>query len=115
MTQNALAAILACLQFGIDPEIIVKGVTSFYPGEAQTPGRMNIYQFKQCQVMVDFAHNPEGFTGIAAFLKSNHAKYKIGIIVGTGDARKFAGVLYFTTLIALFGFEQSHTLFQKPG
>ncbi len=87
MTQNALAAILACLQFGIDPEIIVKGVTSFYPGEAQTPGRMNIYQFKQCQVMVDFAHNPEGFTGIAAFLKSNHAKYKIGIIVGTGDRK----------------------------
>jgi UDP-N-acetylmuramyl tripeptide synthase len=87
MTQNALAAILACLQFGIDPEIIVKGVTSFYPGEAQTPGRMNIYQFKQCQVMVDFAHNPEGFTGIAAFLKSNHANYKIGIIVGTGDRK----------------------------
>jgi len=88
MTQNALAAILACLKFGIEPAVIAKGVSSFYPGEEQTPGRMNIYQFKHCQVMVDFAHNPEGFMGIAAFLKSYHAKYKIGIIVGTGDRKE---------------------------
>jgi cyanophycin synthetase len=73
MTQNALAAILACLKFGVEPALIVKGVSSFYPGEAQTPGRMNIYQFKHGQVMVDFAHNPEGFSGIASFLKANKA------------------------------------------
>lgn len=87
MTQNALAAMLACLQFGIDPSVIVKGVSSFFPGEAQTPGRMNIYKFKHCQVMVDFAHNPEGFIGIAAFMKNVNASYKIGIIVGTGDRK----------------------------
>jgi cyanophycin synthetase len=87
MTQNALAAMLACLQFGIDPTVIVKGVSSFFPGEAQTPGRMNIYKFKHCQVMVDFAHNPEGFIGIAAFMKNVNASYKIGIIVGTGDRK----------------------------
>jgi cyanophycin synthetase len=87
MTQNALAAMLACLQFGIDPTVIVKGVSSFFPGEAQTPGRMNIYKFKHCQVMVDFAHNAEGFIGIAAFMKNVNASYKIGIIVGTGDRK----------------------------
>ena len=87
MTQNALAAILACLKFGVEPAFIVKGVSSFYPGEAQTPGRMNIYQFKHGQVMVDFAHNPEGFSGIASFLKANKADYKVGIIVATGDRK----------------------------
>jgi cyanophycin synthetase len=87
MTQNALAAILACLKFGVEPALIVKGVSSFYPGEAQTPGRMNIYQFKHGQVMVDFAHNPEGFSGIASFLKANKADYKVGIIVATGDRK----------------------------
>jgi cyanophycin synthetase len=87
MTQNALAAMLACLQFGIDQTVIVKGVSSFFPGEAQTPGRMNIYKFKHCQVMVDFAHNAEGFIGIAAFMKNVNASYKIGIIVGTGDRK----------------------------
>jgi UDP-N-acetylmuramyl tripeptide synthase len=87
MTQNALAAILACLKFGIEPTIIAKGVSGFFPGETQTPGRMNIYQFKHCKVMVDFAHNPEGFLGIASFLKSINDTYKIGIIVGTGDRK----------------------------
>jgi cyanophycin synthetase len=37
--------------------------------------------------MVDFAHNPEGFLGIASFLKSINDTYKIGIIVGTGDRK----------------------------
>lgn len=87
MTQNALAAILACLLFGIEPLKIAEAVSSFFPSEAQTPGRMNIYQFKNCKVMVDFAHNPEGFMGIANYLQSIKSTCKIGIIVGTGDRK----------------------------
>lgn len=35
--------------------------------------------------MVDFAHNPEGFSGIRDFLSSIDSPNKIGIITGTGD------------------------------
>lgn len=37
--------------------------------------------------MIDFAHNPAGFTGIKAFLDHIDSPLKIGIIAGTGDRR----------------------------
>ena len=117
MTQNALAAILTCLLFGIDAHVIAKAVSCFYPSEAQTPGRMNIYKFKKCQLLVDFAHNPEGFAGIAAFLKNVDSNVKIGIIVGTGDRKiedikqlgKLSAGMFDVVLIHQVKFLRGHT------
>jgi cyanophycin synthetase len=88
MIQNALAAILATSLFGIDTEIIAQGLNSFFPSAEQTPGRMNIFEFDNCRVMVDFAHNPDGFRGIRDFMATIDSPYKIGIIVGTGDRKE---------------------------
>ena len=60
---------------------------TFIPSSAQTPGRMNIFDFKDYKVMIDFAHNADGFTGIKEFLTTIDSPYKIGIITGTGDRR----------------------------
>ncbi|MBK7693401.1 MAG: hypothetical protein IPI30_03470 [Saprospiraceae bacterium] len=43
------------------------------------------FDFPDFKVMVDFAHNPEGFSGIRDFLKTINSPYHIGIITGTGD------------------------------
>jgi UDP-N-acetylmuramyl tripeptide synthase len=88
MIQNALAAALATSLFGIDTEIIAQGLNSFFPSAEQTPGRMNIFEFNNCRVMVDFAHNPDGFAGIRDFMATIDSPYKIGIIVGTGDRKE---------------------------
>ena len=87
MIENVLAATLACLNFGVDASIITNGLNSFFPSAEQTPGRMNIFEFKNCKVLVDFAHNVDGFIGIKDFLYSVNSKNKIGIIVGTGDRK----------------------------
>jgi cyanophycin synthetase len=87
MTQNALAAVLAAHIFGINKDTIARGLKTFLPSPEQTPGRMNIYEFPHCKVLVDFAHNPVGFIGIRNFMKPITASKKIGIIVGTGDRR----------------------------
>jgi cyanophycin synthetase len=47
--------ILACLQ-------------TFIPSAAQTPGRMNIFEFKKFKV-IDFAHNASGYKGIESTYK----------------------------------------------
>ena len=60
---------------------------TFIPSAAQTPGRMNIFDFKEYKVMIDFAHNADGFKGIKEFLSTIDSPYKIGIITGTGDRR----------------------------
>ena len=87
MIANVLAASLASYLYGFKTDDISLSLKTFLPGAAQTPGRMNIFEFKKFKVMIDFAHNPTGYLGIEDFLSSIDAKKKIGIIAGVGDRR----------------------------
>jgi cyanophycin synthetase len=87
MVYNVLAATLAAYVYGIKIEDIRTSLETFIPSSAQTPGRMNIFDFRDYKVMIDFAHNADGFNGIREFLSTVESPYKIGIITGTGDRR----------------------------
>ncbi len=87
MIANGLAATLASYLYGFKTEDIKLSLATFLPGAAQTPGRMNIFEFSKFKVMIDFAHNPNGYRGIEDFMKSVDATRKIGIISGVGDRR----------------------------
>jgi cyanophycin synthetase len=87
MVANVLAATLASYLWGFKTEDIKLSLTTFIPGAAQTPGRMNIFNFKKFKVMIDFAHNPAGYLGVEEFLHSINSTHKIGIIAGVGDRR----------------------------
>jgi cyanophycin synthetase len=87
MTQNVLAASLATFVWGFKIEDIRLSLETFIPSVAQTPGRMNIFELKDCKIMVDFAHNPDGLRGIKDFLSTLDIKRSTGIISGTGDRR----------------------------
>lgn len=87
MIANAIAASLAGYLYGFNLEDIRSSLTTFLPGAAQTPGRMNIFDFRKFKVLVDFAHNPAGYLGIEDFLNSVDSTNKIGIISGIGDRR----------------------------
>ncbi len=87
MVQNVLAATLAAYTYGFKTEDIALSLETFIPSAAQTPGRMNIFDFKDYKVMIDFAHNADGFRGIKEFLSTIVSPAKIGIITGTGDRR----------------------------
>ncbi len=87
MIENVLAATLAASIYGLKTEIISEALKTFYPSPEQTPGRMNIFEINGNQLLVDFAHNPDGFAGIRDFLTNVKSDFKIGIIVGTGDRK----------------------------
>ncbi len=87
MIYNVLAATLASFVYGFKIEDIRMSLETFIPSAAQTPGRMNIFNFKEYKVMIDFAHNADGFRGIKEFLSTIESTSKIGIITGTGDRR----------------------------
>lgn len=87
MIENILAAVLAAFLKGIKIDDIKVPLQSFVPSPVYTPGRMNIFDFKDFKVMIDFAHNPDGFKAIGKFLSTINCTYKIGIIAGTGDRR----------------------------
>jgi cyanophycin synthetase len=87
MVANTLAATLASYVYGFTIEDIKTNLETFIPSASQTPGRMNIFDFKEYKVLIDFAHNADGFRGIKEFLSGVDSPYKIGIITGTGDRR----------------------------
>ena len=87
MIANVLAATLASYLWGFKTEDISLSLQTFIPSAAQTPGRMNVFDFKKFKVLIDFAHNPAGYRGVEEYLQSVEANRKIGIIAGVGDRR----------------------------
>lgn len=87
MIQNVLAATLASYLYGFEPANIRMSLQTFIPSATQTPGRMNVFEFKKFKIMIDFAHNVAGYLAIEDYLTFIEASKKIGIIAGVGDRR----------------------------
>jgi len=87
MISNVLAASLATYLYGFEIEDIANSLRTFIPSAQLTPGRLNVFKFKNFKVLIDFAHNAAGYEAIEDYLKSIEATKKIGIISGVGDRR----------------------------
>ncbi|MBA3648225.1 MAG: cyanophycin synthetase [Chitinophagales bacterium] len=85
--QNILPAVLSCFMRGIKIEDIRSALETFIPSPATTPGRMNLFQFKNFQVLVDYAHNTAGLEQLSKFVEKIDGKPKVGVIAGVGDRR----------------------------
>ncbi|MEO1339589.1 MAG: cyanophycin synthetase [Cyanobacteria bacterium J06635_13] len=86
MIANALASCLAAFAQGVDIEQIRQGVRTFRMSAEQTPGRMNLFNVKDYQVLLDYAHNPHGFKAVGDFVR-NWEGIKIGVVGAPGDRR----------------------------
>lgn len=84
---NALAATLTAYIRDFKTEDIRQALQTFVPSPALTPGRMNMFRFKNFNVMLDYAHNTHGIQAIGKFVNSIEASLKVGIIAGVGDRR----------------------------
>ena len=88
MIQNVLPAVLAGFVRNFKIEDMRLALETFIPSPTQTPGRMNMFQFKHFQIMVDYAHNTAGFTALGKFVEKMNGSPKVGIIAGVGDRRE---------------------------
>jgi cyanophycin synthetase len=86
MIKNMLAASLAAYLCKIDVQKIRDGLRSFIASAELTPGRMNLFRFKQRELMIDYAHNVDGFREIKKYVDSLNV-HKTGIIAVAGDRR----------------------------
>jgi cyanophycin synthetase len=84
---NTLSSVIACYLSGIGLEDIKLGLQTLIPSPVQTPGRLNLFEFRNFKFLVDFAHNPAGLTLLCDFVNKLDSTYKVGIISGTGDRR----------------------------
>ena len=84
---NVLAATLAVYVRDFKIEDIKLALQTFIPSPALTPGRMNMFHFRNYSVMVDYAHNTHGLNAVGKFVTAYDASVKVGIIAGVGDRR----------------------------
>jgi cyanophycin synthetase len=87
MVANVLPSIAAGIVSGFTIEDIRTALTTFIPSPELTPGRMNLFEFAHCQLMLDYAHNASGFEGIQKYMTNIDSSTKICIIGATGDRR----------------------------
>ncbi|MBR9914927.1 MAG: cyanophycin synthetase [Algicola sp.] len=87
MIQNVLAAVLAAHVQGISIEDMKAGLETFIPSASQTPGRLNLFEFNDFTILLDYAHNPAGMRALQNFTNELEATVKVGIIAGIGDRR----------------------------
>lgn len=87
MIQNILPAVLAAFVSHFSLEKIKEGLRIFYPTPENLPGRMNLFKFPQCNIMIDYAHNEGAFNEIKNYLDTINCSIKIGIIGAAGDRR----------------------------
>ncbi|MFT5820146.1 MAG: cyanophycin synthetase [Crocinitomix sp.] len=88
MIQNVLPAILAANIQGISIEDMRAALETFIPSASQTPGRLNLFEFNDFKVLLDYAHNPAGMRALQKFVNNLEATIKVGIIAGIGDRRE---------------------------
>lgn len=88
MIQNILPAIIAADAQNIAIQDMKAALQTFIPSAAQTPGRLNLYTFKEFQVLLDYAHNRAGMRGLQKFIDAMEVSKKVGIIAGIGDRRE---------------------------
>lgn len=84
---NTLGAVLAAYVSDVSLENIRTALETFVPSPALTPGRMNIFKFRDFTVMLDYAHNTHGMQAIGKFVAQVNASHKVGIVAGVGDRR----------------------------
>jgi len=65
---NAMHAIAATYLAGISRDAIRKAMACFSSGYESTPGRLNVFDDLPFRVIMDFAHNPDGFEKLCDFV-----------------------------------------------
>ena len=81
---NLLATIAACRAFGVEQEVLLKGLIGF-SSCANNPGRANLYRLNGGHVMVDYGHNSDAFAAICRMASNWKDRRVTGIITVPGD------------------------------
>jgi cyanophycin synthetase len=86
-TANAMAAALAAYLTNVNLEDIRTGLKTFNTNFYLSPGRLNLIQVRDFQVLIDYAHNIEAYRNITQFIHKLSADRRIGIVAAPGDRR----------------------------
>ncbi len=90
---NCAAAALAANALGIAPDIIAGVLQRFGQHPSDNPGRLERYTIGGLQLLVDYAHNPEGLDGLLKVAAGLRGQGRLALLLGQAGNRKDEDIL----------------------
>ena len=99
---NVAGAALAALALGVSPGTIASVLARFGAHPADNPGRLMRYDYRGAQVLLDYAHNPEGMTGLMEVAVRLRRTGRIAVLLGQAGNRETADIERLAATVARF-------------
>lgn len=99
-TCNAMQAALAALLLGFDRKAVRTALAGFAMGFADTPGRLNLFRGLPFSVLMDYAHNEDGFRALVELTDRLQVQGRRILMVGYTDDRRDAEILSAARVLA---------------
>jgi cyanophycin synthetase len=99
---NIAGAALAALALGISTTAITSVLTSFGADPTDNPGRLMRYTYRGAQVLIDYAHNPDGLRGLMSVATRLARTGRVALVLGQAGNRTNADMDALTAAAAEF-------------
>jgi cyanophycin synthetase len=99
---NLAAAALAAISLGIPAATIAAVFAHFGEKITDNPGRMMRFEFNGAQVLIDYAHNPDGLRGFLSVAKQLRGEGRLGLLLGHAGNRQDADIAELARVAADF-------------
>ncbi|HEX3912372.1 MAG TPA: Mur ligase family protein [Steroidobacteraceae bacterium] len=99
---NLAGAALAAAALGIPAGTLAAVFASFGENAADNPGRMMRFEFMGAQVLIDYAHNPDGLRGFLSVATQLRGRGRLGLLLGHAGNRQDADITELARTAAAF-------------
>jgi cyanophycin synthetase len=89
---NVAGAALAALEMGIAPNTIEAVLSAFGADPNDNPGRLMRYEYNGAQVLIDYAHNPGGLSGLLNVAVQLKRTGRLALLLGQAGNRSNADI-----------------------
>lgn len=100
---NIAGAALAALALGVSADAVAQVFARFGADPADNPGRLMRYPYRGAQVLIDYAHNPDGLNGLMKVATRLPRAGRLAVILGQAGNREDADIELLAAVAARFG------------
>ena len=90
--QNVAGAALAALGLGIPAATVATVLARFGADPTDNPGRLMRYEYRGAQVLIDYAHNPDGLRGLMTVATRLRRTGRVALLLGQAGNRSNADI-----------------------
>jgi UDP-N-acetylmuramyl tripeptide synthase len=89
---NVAGAALAAVALGVTPAIVAQVLARFGANPSDNSGRLMRYHYRGAQVLIDYAHNPDGLSGLLSVAAKLPRTGRFALLLGQAGNRETADI-----------------------